>query len=391
MRVTELRESVQRYGAKTIAKNFIARLKEAKVKDDILGGFSLREAWEVFIGPVDATMQRAMRGPGGLIGNPLIEDVNSWAFTAVTQAVLVAQVMAAYDDAPSVLDKLVSPYPSRNRTEKIVGFTTAGGIRTTPEGQEYARTGFTDRVTEAPEPEKRGFQIDITDEAVRFDRTGQIMIRARQAGDELKADREYYGMMAIQDQAACYAFYPHVAATPTQTTLYRTSAAGTAWYNKSVNAKSSNALVNWAQVQALWALWAAIKNESGNPILVQPRVLLVPNALVGNAQYAVNSTQSEMRGTAATATVQNWIVGNIADKVFGGQVEVVTSPHLDGVSAANWYLGDFKRQFVEQVVIPTEVREIPGNPSRDIVSSFVARRKSRVSACDDKFVLQGQG
>jgi len=379
MNLTEFRDYAESHGIQEAAGFLAEGIRASKVK---LDGFSLRKLWEVCIGPVDETLTRAMMGPGGVTSG-LIEEVRSMAFTDVTSAVLINRVQASYDDVPSVLDELVTPFSSNMRTERMVGFTAADGPWVVPEGGVYPETGFADRATESPEPDKLGMQINITDEAIKFDRTGQIVSRAQMIGRKLKTKREDDGILVIEDSTAgYYSFYPMVNGSATRTAIWRSSAAGAEWYNKTVNLKTSNALADWSDVEGAWLLYKDIADEAGDPIMVNPDILLVPMALKATAHFIVNAIQSR-KSTASAANVA--LASNVTDQLTPG-LKIITSPFL--ASASTWWLGDFKSQFVEQVIIPTEMQAIPGDPRRDIVQSFVARRKSRVSAVDDKFVIE---
>jgi len=344
--------------------------------------FSMKRCWEAFIGPVEG-IGRIME-TGGLGPSSVVEEVRSGAFAHVTSNILFNAVQAAYDETQGIVDSLVTPFASNNKTERLVGFTAGASPKDVPEGEEYPDSGFTDRATEGPEPMKRGRMISITEEAIKFDKTGQIVARAQNLGKKLRLDREKYGIYAVEDVAASYCYYPIAAGVPTRTAIFRASAAGTEWYNKTVNLKASNGLVDYTDIEAAWLLYKDVADENGDPIAVSPNVLLVPMALIGTAAQIINATSFEKR-TASAVNITMSANAYIQAMGLSG-ITIATSPFL--ASASTWYLGDFKSQFYEQVVIPTEVKNVPGDPKRDIVTGYVVRRKSRVYASDDKFVIK---
>lgn len=381
MNLTKLREHAENYGVMETAVKAANLIREEKLPT---AGFSIRKLWEAFIGPVDHTLPRALKG-AGLRGNPLIEEVRSSAFTIVTQAFILNKVLDAYTLVPGVIDELVSPFPSNLRTEKVTGFTAVDGPLDVPEGEEYPATGLADRATEGPEPAKRGRAIEFTAEVIKFDQTGKILGQAAQLGRKMAVDRDKRGIQTIEDATASqYAFYPIVAGVPTRTAIFRTSAVSAEWYNKTVNQVNSNALVDWTDIEAAWLLWKDMTDEAGDKITIAPTHLLIPMNLVATAHFIINATQTR-KATASAVNIA--LASNVTDAIASG-LKIVTSPHMG--STSTWFLGDFKSQYYEQVIFPTEVIDVPGNPRKDIVQGMVVRSKSRVYAADDKFVIRSQ-
>jgi len=377
----ELARIVERDGARGPAVKVAEFYERGKAPVE---SYSLRACWEAFIGPVEDTLPRVMAGGG--LPSRAVEEVRSGAFAHVTQAVLIKMLDAGYQSQPSILDNLVTVVNDTTRTLPMVAFSAIGSLGEVPEGQEYPGVGFTDRAVIGPEPPKRGAAIEITDEAIRMDQTGRILNQARDIGRKLAMDREKHGLYAIQDITGYKAFYPVVAGAPTQTDLYRSSAAGSEWYNKSVNLKTSNALVNYTDLEAAWLLLQAMTDEVGDYIDIQPNVLLVPTALLATAAHVLNAVQVE---TGADSDSQRTASANAVVQAMGlSNLKLLSSYYLDAQSASTWYLGDFKAQFYEHVIIPREVKQADGDPRRDIVTQFIARRKARVYARDDKFVIK---
>lgn len=374
-----LRKLVESIGVREAGLRIVNLIKEKKIP---LDGFSLKGLWEATIGPVSETLPLARRGPGGIIGNPLLEEVRSNAFTMITQQVLISQMLKGYAQQPSKLDSLVSPFNSNSRYELITGLTAMDGPEDVEEGSEYPDSQMTDRGTMGPEPKKRGRQVNITMETILYDKTASVMTQAQQIGVKTAYDREYRGMQAIQDVSGYSAFYPMVSGLPTQTALYRTTAAGTAWYNKTVN-QSANTLTDWTDIEAALKLFVDMTDEKGHKILVQPTAILVPFALLATASHIVNATETQIR-TNTQGTVQTG--ANILANLGVSGMPVIWSPHM--ADATTWYIGDFKSAFYEQVIIAPTLEQLPGDPRRDIIGGFVSRYKARVYAVDDKFVVK---
>lgn len=392
----DLRKLVESHGSEAVVQRIVPLLWSQDPRERISPEqFSVREAWEAFVGPVESTLavSRAA-GRRGFVNQPLIEAQQSSAFSILTGNVIAARIQQAYSEIPSTLDRLVgTPMKSSMRTERFAGSTAIGGVKDVPEGQDYPEVGFTDKGVEAPEPNKRGLQISLTDETIAFDQTGQILVQARNIGRAMKTDRERTGMYQIQDLTNYTCYYPLVnGKSPTQTALFRSSAGGTDWYNKTINLKTSNALVDWTDVDNAFGLYSDMVDEAGDPILVQANTILVPRALFATALRIVGATSVQMNtGTPSgsgvvppVVTVSPDILRLLAEA--GGSLIPLTSPFMNDTTT--WYVGDFQAQYVEQEIFPIQTVELPPDQRKDIITGFRARRKSRIVAIDDKFVIK---
>lgn len=380
---TPIKKLVESEGALPAAQK-IARLIDNDDKRRIrIEDVSFRECFETFVGPVSEHFPDSRNR--GFHVEPLRESTTSLAFSVVTGTVISRAVQDAYASQPMILDKLVNVVRSNMRTERTAGFQAFAGINEVPEGQEYPETTFVDRGVESPEPPKRGAMIEITEETVIFDQTSQILNRARGLGMRLAMDREAYGLRTIQDLTGYKGFYPLVNGVPTQTDLFRATAGGTAWYNKSINTTGANALVDWTDINVAWQFWqdvAKIADENGDPILINPTVLLVPYALLPTALRILGAFEQRL----SSASAAEWtITGNMVS-AMGLNLAVLTSPYMN--DSTTWYIGDFKSQYQERVIFPIQTLPIQVNGRRDIVASFRVRRKSQIETLDDKFVIK---
>lgn len=377
-----LRKAVESRGVPAVRDAILADVAADKIKPE---EFSIRAAWEGFIGRPEHTLQeaRAMRR-GGFIGlMPVREAVQSGAFTMITGAVLTKQMMTAYETQPGILDQLVTSFSSTLRQEPIVGIQAFGSMEDVPEGKPYPTRNMAEKSVMAPEPVKRALSLEITEEAVLFDQTGQLLMRAGDLGTLLKNDRERRGMYYIQDLPGYASYYPEVGGVPTQTALYRVAASvGTAWYNRNANSIASTALEDISDLQAAMKLFNAMTNEAGDPLLILPRILLVPFDIYALALRIVNAV--ELREVTNTNTTS--VSPNVIEQMLRGAVTPLWSPFMNDTST--WYLGDFQRQFVEQVVIPPQLREVRSDENRDIIATFHVRHKTRVTARGDAYVVK---
>ncbi len=376
----DISKLVESEGAQSVAMKLGTLFREEKVEPE---QFSLREAWEAFCGPVNRTLPNAnAHTRSGFVSQPLVEEVRSTSFAYVTGSVLARSVMKAYNAVPSVLDKLVTKQASSLRHEPMQGFQAFTGIEDVPEGGEYPDTGFEDKATMNPEPAKRGLQISVTDEAVLYDRTGQLLGKAAGIGRTMQNDREKHGMYRVQDLTGYKSFYPMVGGTPTQTDIFRASAAGAAWYNITVNQTAANALVDWTDIDAAMLLFSAMLDEASEPITIAPREVLVPYALWSTILRVLGATS--IKGTAGTNT--EMLGPNVIPQAVGGTLTPLTSVFMN--DATSWFIGDFKSQYVEREIWPIQLATLPRDATKDILIGYRARRKSQVEAVSDKYVVR---
>ena len=131
-----------------------------------------------------------------------------------------------------------------------------------------------------------------------------------------------------------------------------------------------------------------MKDDAGDPITIRPKILLVPRALGPTALRAINNQM--MPNTSAST------VGFNEENPYYKAFKVLVSSYIDAVSNNDWYLGDFKRQFVEKVVFPLQVLTRTDEQNdlaweRDLVAQYKVRRASKFGATDYRFVVKSTG
>jgi len=311
----------------------------------------------------------------------IYEAVHPTAFPLVTGKILSKKMIDAYNAAPTIGDQLVETFTSKLMIDRIPGFSTDGDIEQVEPGGPYQHTGVIEEKWAQVTGNKYGKILDITEETLMFDQTGQIIRRAGMIGRDAAVYREKMIMNTVQDISGYYAWYVGNAAgsSASRTALYSTS---TTAPHRTSN-QITNALVNHTDINAANLLLGLMVDEKGDPILIGPRLLLVPLALEMVARSIYNSTV---------------IIGgaNAQPNPFAGRFKVLSSPYLDAQSATAWYLGDFKSQFVWKEVIPLQVltRRDDKNDmawERDIKAQFKIRFYGDCKATDYCHVVKSTG
>ena len=125
-------------------------------------------------------------------------------------------------------------------------------------------------------------------------------------------------------------------------------------------------------------------DDRGRKLLVDPKILLVPDALETTARMIVGAAYIDQTTGEASET------GTTAANPFQGRFNVLASPLLS--SDSDWYLGDFKRQFVWHEVWPLTVERAPDNhPKRfthDIIAGYKGSYYGGAAAVDCRYVVK---
>ena len=333
---------------------------------------------EKFLGRINALMEGdkpALR-PEDFSVRELHEAVDVSTFSTVTGNLISRKVMEAFNAAKGVGDMLVDSFESTQQIDRVAGIAAVGELDDINPGGEYPHSGEMEERYVTITGKKRGAILDITEEGIMFDQTGLILRTATQFGRKAAMDREKRILYTIQDATVngknYYAWYP----SGSRTALYSTSTTAPHRCSNQI----TNKLEDFTDLDAAKVLLGKMTDEGGENISVTPKIILVPVAL----------------GTTARRLINNTVLpggGNNEANPFNGAVQVVESAHLDTVSAAIWYFGDFQMQYAEKVVIPIQVKQITSRDSeeRDIVASYKVRHYTQVGAVDHRFVVKSTG
>lgn len=312
----------------------------------------------------------------------IFEAVPPSAFPILTGKVLSNKVMQAYQTAPTIHENLVETLPSKMQIDRIPGAGRTGSLKQVNPGQNYQHTGFVEEKWVQVEGAKYGEILDLTEEIIMFDQVGLVLRRAGQIGEDAKMFKERQIVNGVQDIAGYKCWYPNnTAETVANADLYQ-NAQGAGDVHEYDNLVT-NALTDIDDIDDARYLLSMAKDDKGDPIVVNPRQLLVPAKLELLAHRLINGP-----------TIKGQY--NHEKNPFQGAFQVIASPLLDVNSVTAWYLGDFKRQFVWKEVIPIQVltRTDTKNDAaweRDIKAQYKIRLYGTCGATDYRHVVKSDG
>jgi hypothetical protein len=304
----------------------------------------------------------------------LWEAVDVKDFPVVTGQLISKKIMDSYKNAARVGDLLTTNMPSDKLIDRIPGFERTGAVEVVKPGMPYPHTHQIKEKYVDIEGDKYGEILDVTEEAILFDQTNQILREAAQLGEDAAQDREYQIIQSILDLGAFKSYHP----SGTQQDLYTNGGAAPHLYDNLI----TNVLADHTDIEAAQLLFYGMRNAKGFPIVMSPTTLLIPMALDMTAKTLMSSPVRLGDHNAVPNPVKNTYT-------------IVPTPFLDMNSTTEWYIGDFKKQFMWKEVIPFQVqtrdRDSEAGWNRDIKASFKVRYYGRVGALDYVYVVKSLG
>ena len=335
--------------------------------------WSLRALWEALVGPIDETLPI----------NRYFEknyrefSINSTMFPKATGNLILNKVIEGYNMPGFIGSQLVENMPSNLKSETIVGFTDLQGVKEVGEGEEYEESSIGEKYV-TTDSMKKGRLISLTDETIRFDKTGQILRRAQQLGEKAGIDKELRVLKGVTGVDA-NVYKPF----GTAATLYAHAT------HKNLN--DSNALKDWESIDNALQYHATNvrddrQGETPDPILWMPDTILCGPELVTTARRIVGATEIRKAPNGEDNVT-------ISANPFSG-FKVLSSTLWTGLglTTGDWFIGDFMRQFVWHEVYPIQTFAQGATSEsafdRDIVARFKVRYYGGVAAIDHRYVIK---
>lgn len=369
------RQRFEKDGEIKFANGMINLINEGKVNAE---NFSLRGLWEAMNRP--ALGHRFDLGRF-LTETELKEAMDSSAFPKITGALINKTIQDAYEMFPAVGDQLVTVLPSSVKDETIVGLTSADVLEEVIEGGSYEEGAYGEKFHKIRN-RKFGKIISLTEEMVKFDQTGQMVMRARNIGSNARAKREEIILDAIIENASTGA-YASWRPGGTSTVLYHASS-NDPYTSGTLTTLIADVLADETDIDAAFAEFASMTDEDGQPIYINPTHILTALTLSSVAQKIMGSQGS-------VKTLSSGVIN-----VYAGRFIALVSPYIDSKKAATfWYIGDFKRQFIYTEVFPVQTfQDKPGNDAqfvRDELYRFKTRFMGGCGAITNRYVIASGG
>lgn len=285
-----------------------------------LADCSIRNLAEEFIGEdaverwLNPNATRSLMEAGeGAIPPSVFTNIN--AFTGVTAGLMEVAILEGYQNPLFIGDMLMPTEPSRQfEGRKTVGVSRVGDIvEERIPGMPTARAKIGERWIQQPRTVENALAIEILQETVYLDLTGQVTSEANNLGEWVRYRKEIRQIDAFIGVTNNYNY---------KGSTYNTYLTTGNWINK----KTSNELVTHENVKAAEILFRDMTDqETGTRILTNPNTVLVQReyldrmtALLGapNLQY---QQTPELGATAIRRAVDG-------PSVYAGKYQILESP-----------------------------------------------------------------
>ena len=295
----------------------------------------------------ESCLQRPAREvliPGGgfsplrMAGDQAVQEAEagvSW-FKQITTQLIQSKLIEGYTAREFIWPALIEEVPEAHRDVKAAGIEGFPEPVEVKRGENYPVVPFASEKYVTGEQVKKGYIVEVDEDVILEDQTGQLYAKARDTGWIMSLDKEERVLNGVQDVNSTV-FRPQGSAEA----LYRTSV-GT---NSNRINSTTNALVDYTDFDEVLALFAAFKmnrDQTGKIIPIPNELqLLTPSALASTGDRIVTATQVEYDNLTSGVGVRT-----ISGAPHKSRVKSHLSSNLiDAQSTTAWFLGVFKKQF----------------------------------------------
>lgn len=379
LNITALRSLRENLGDRDMLRLVRQSFAEGLVKADNFSFQAIAEAifpdWRTRFAPL----------AGGMVNAEPLEEaaVDSTMFANITGQILYSAVMDGWQEADrGVGDQLATRIPTKFNGEKIPG---VGMIKdeefSVPEGTPYPESGMGEQYVETPTTTKRGLIVSVTKEAVFFDRTAQVLMRAGEVGERLamgKQKRILRVLIGITNNhkwnGTAFTSYLNGASDP--------------WNNIVL----SNDLQDWTDVEDAIVQKTRNKHpDTNNPIEGEVEVLVCSPAKLMTAKRIVAATEVQWGTTNAKLAMSLNPVAGMFSVIASAQYQALLVAEAKGISGssgatitnaladATWILGRPKKAIWYMENWPITVVTAPPNSDaefyRDVIAAYKASER----------------
>ena len=348
------------------------------------GDFSLQELAIAFVDDGREWVQSLNPGKSGV---SLLEAgsaaVNTANFSNITGQIVYTTILEAAQDEEYVFSKLIPTESTKFTGERIPGMAKIGDeAEVVDEGQPYPIAGVSEDYIDTPETLKRGLEVDVTREAIFFDRTGLLLKRCGEVGHYLGLNKEKRAIDCLVDENTTTHRYKW------RGTTYASYQTTTPWDNVTASAT----LVDWTDLDEAEQTLAGILDPfTGEPIMNTPMDMVVTRQNLWTAERIINATEIRV-ATPGFATTGNPTQTTARNPV--SRVTIHSSQQLASRMATDttWYLGTISKYAKYMENWPISVRQSDANSevsfTRDIVTRYRADERGAYAVVEPRMITK---
>lgn len=302
-------------------------------------------------------------------GTHLLEAgaVTTANFSNIVGQINYTAILDAFTDEEYVFSGLIPEQQTPFNGEKIAGMAKIGDeAEVVNEGDPYLLAGVSEDYIESPETLKRGFEVDVTKEAIFFDRTGLILQRCSEVGKNLGLNKEKRAIDCLIDENTTKHRYKW------RGTSYASYQTSTPWDNTTATAT----LVDWTDLDEAEQTLASILDPfTGEPIVNTHTDLVVTRQNLWIARRIVNATEITVvtPGYGTTGNPTETKASNPVTKVNIHSSQLLAARMA---TETTWYLGTISKYAKYMYNWPLQVLQSDMNSEVGFTRDIVARYRA---------------
>lgn len=323
--------------------------------------------------------------------------VSTVNFSNITGQIIYNKILEASMPEDYIFSQIIPTIPTQFNGERIPGITGLGDAALiVNEGDRYPHAGVNEDWIDTPATVKRGTIVPVTKEAIFFDRTGLVLMRASEVGGALGLNKEKRVIDCMIDETTTahrYKWKGNVIQT------YGDNSGTHSWDNLS----ATTTLLDYTSINALELLMAALLDpNTGEPMSMFADSLIVTPQLAPTAWRILNSMHVDNAPLG-------WDVDSLANVTrsasplgktrYSPGYRILSSRLLAarmGLGAAepltSWYLGAPSKAFAYMENWPITVTEAPPNSTedfnRDIVAQYKASERGAAATLEPRYMCK---
>lgn len=394
-RLTEAKKKKSRLAYEKVLKEVETCRKGGEITDRM----SFKNIFEAVVPDgTEALREMKSRREGG---NSLFIEaggdmVNTADFSNIIGQVTYADVLQNFDaDANGYIgEKLMTVIPATTgQREMLPGVTLIGDqAEKIGEGDDYPTAGIGEQFIMLPEIYKYGFIMNLTEEILFEDKTGQVMANFNKVAEAMAINLEKERLSVALGITSTYSRN----GGPVQATYGATHTEGAG-----SNLVTSNPLADRVSLNnAKTAFNNLVDPDTGEPISMgRDYQIVVPDELewtLGDLLTARGYSTDPVRATGVPYAASNVTAVSMQtdNPIFmGGRTyEPLSNLYVGSItgSPSTWFIGNFKKAFVERTIYPTQVemqdRTSELGFSKDIIARIKVKRRSTPACKDWRYV-----
>jgi len=272
--------------------------------------------------------------------------ITTSAMPVLTGTAVVKMINDRYAQIPTIGQELVQEIDDNKKVTTVSAIHNDDkNIDEVKETEQFPEVGASEEMVEIRH-RKNGRKLTLTTEMIRENDAPNFLMRVNALAEIASDYVEELTLKRVTDHYGS-------AAAPAEPHAYRPEGTGTQLFNATANNPgkrapsgtriNTNPFVDETDLDAARTVLAAMLNNRGKRIAIpySERILLVPDAIIGAVAKVLNSEYVP----GVENELSNW---GPRGRWNVPAERLLSSPKLDDLSAAAWYYGAFKRQFIRK-------------------------------------------